>query len=324
MRILIADDDAVSRLKLEALLSKWGYEVISVEDGTTAWETLQQHDTPRLTILDWMMPGMDGSEICRQLRQLKDRAYVYVLLLTSRIGKQDIVAGMEAGADDYLSKPFDAQELKVRLRAGQRIVELQEALRVQATHDALTGTLNHGAIIDMLQRELARAERQGTSVGAVMMDLDNFKRINDTYGHLTGDFVLKEAAQRMTRELRQSDVLGRYGGEEFLLLLPGCEAPDAQRLAERLRQCIAGEPLVTSAGKVSFTISLGVTSTGEGEKIGIAAVLQRADEALYQAKREGRDRVAVVSGRDDLARELPVQECPHDPTFRRRAEAIVR
>ena len=300
MRILIADDDEVSRCKLEALLSKWGYEVTSVEDGISAWEALQQENAPRLTILDWMMPGLDGSEICRQLRQSRKGAYVYVLLLTSRVGKEDIVAGMEAGADDYLGKPFDAQELKVRLRAGKRIVDLEEALRVQATHDALTGAWNHGAIIDMLEQELARAEREGISTGAVLVDLDHFKQVNDTYGHLTGDAVLKEAAQRMTRVLRRTDVLGRYGGEEFLVVLPGCAAPDAQALAERLRRCIACDPAATSMGKVSFTISLGVTTIGTGERMGVAAVLQRADEALYQAKREGRNRVVVVTGRENL------------------------
>ncbi len=214
---------------------------------------------------------------------------------------------MEAGADDYLSKPFDAQELKVRLRAGKRIVDLEEALRVQATHDALTGAWNHGAIIDILQRELSRAEREGISTSAVLVDLDDFKRVNDTYGHLTGDAVLRETAQRMTRVLRRYDVLGRYGGEEFLVVLPGCEAPDAQALAERLRQCIACGPAATSMGKVSFTISLGVTTTGKGETMGVAAILQRADEALYRAKREGRNRVAVVTGSEHLPRELCLQ-----------------
>ena len=309
MRILIADDDEVSRFKLEALLSKWGYEVISVEDGMLAWEALQQENAPRLTILDWMMPGMDGSEICRQLRQSRKGAYVYVLLLTSKVGKEDIVAGMEAGADDYLGKPFDAQELKVRLRAGKRIVDLEEALRVQATHDALTGAWNHGAIIDMLELELARAEREGISTGAVLVDLDNFKRVNDTYGHLTGDAVLRESAQRMTRVLRRPDVLGRYGGEEFLVVLPGCEEPDAQGLAERLRRCIACDPVATSMGKVSFTISLGVTTIGKGERMGVAEVLQRADEALYQAKREGRNRVVVVTGSEGRPHEVSRQSC---------------
>lgn len=296
MRILIADDDEVSRCKLETLLNKWGYEVISVEDGKSAWDVLQREDAPRLAILDWMMPGLDGSEICRQLRQSSKGAYVYVMLLTARVGKEDIVAGMEAGADDYLSKPFDAQELKVRLRAGKRIVDLEEALRLQATHDALTGAWNHGAILETLQRELVRGEREGTSTGTILVDLDHFKRVNDAYGHLTGDAVLQEAAQRMTRVLRRSDMLGRYGGEEFLVLLPRCEARDAQDLAERLRRCIACDPVTTSSGKVSITISLGVTTTGQGASMGVAAILQRADEALYQAKREGRNRAVVVAG----------------------------
>ncbi|MGA9926275.1 MAG: GGDEF domain-containing protein, partial [Isosphaeraceae bacterium] len=200
-------------------------------------------------------------------------------------------------------------ELKVRLRAGKRIVDLEEALRVQATHDALTGAWNHGAIIDMLDQELARAEREGISTGAVLVDLDHFKRVNDTYGHLTGDAVLREAAQRMTRELRRSDVLGRYGGEEFLVVLPGCEASDAQGLAERLRRCIACDPAATSMGKVSFTISLGVATIGKGERMGVAEVLQRADEALYQAKREGRNRVVVVTGSEDRSHEVSCQSC---------------
>ena len=163
-----------------------------------AWEVLQHEDSPRLTILDWMMPGLDGSDICRQLRQSSQGAYVYVLLLTSRVSKEDIVAGMEAGADDYLGKPYDAQELKVRLRAGQRIIELEEALREQATHDSLTGVWNHGAIIDMFQPELARADVRGP-IAAILVDLDNFKHVNDTYGHLAGDAVLQAVAGRMTR-----------------------------------------------------------------------------------------------------------------------------
>ncbi len=199
MRILIAEDDDVARCKLESLLTRWGYEVISVEDGTKAWEVLQFEDSPRLTILDWMMPGLDGSDICRRLRQTSQGAYVYVLLLTSKVSKQDIVAGMEAGADDYLSKPYDAQELKVRVRAGERIIQLQEALREQATHDSLTGVWNHGAIIDILQRELARGEREGTALAAILVDLDKFKHVNDVYGHLAGDAVLQAVAARMSR-----------------------------------------------------------------------------------------------------------------------------
>ena len=305
MRILIAEDDDVARCKLESLLTRWGYEVISVEDGTKAWEVLQFEDSPRLTILDWMMPGLDGSDICRRLRQTSQGAYVYVLLLTSKVSKQDIVAGMEAGADDYLSKPYDAQELKVRVRAGERIIQLQEALREQATHDSLTGVWNHGAIIDILQRELARGEREGTALAAILVDLDKFKHVNDVYGHLAGDAVLQAVAARMSRALRRYDAMGRYGGEEFLIVLPGCHAEAARQLSERLRHCIAGEPVATSAGDVSITISVGVATTGVGERTGAVAVLQRADDALYRAKREGRNRVVVI--RSEEVREICLQ-----------------
>ena len=304
MRILIADDDEVSLCKLESLLCKWGYEVISMPDGSSAWEVLQHDNAPRLTILDWMMPGLDGSEICRRLRQSSNGAYVYILLLTARVGKKDIVEGMEAGADDYLSKPFDAQELKVRLRAGQRIVDLEEALREQATHDALTGVWNHGAIIGLMQRELIRAEREGTSTGVILVDLDYFKRVNDTYGHLTGDAVLQEVADRMSRVLRGSDALGRYGGEEFLILLPRCEPTDragtrrAPTSMHRLRR--RDDP----SGEVSLTISLGVTTADEGDRMGVAPVLHRVDEALYRAKREGRNRVVLATQNGGLGTQV--------------------
>ena len=171
---------------------------------------------------------------------------------------------------------------------------------MQATHDALTGAWNHGAIIEMIQGELVRAEREGGSTAVILVDLDHFKRVNDTYGHLTGDAVLREAVQRMTHVLRRSDVLGRYGGEEFLILLPRCEPADAWALAERLRQCVACNPMATSLGEVSCTISLGVSTDDEGDGTEVAAVLQRADEALYQAKREGRNRVVLVTGRQGL------------------------
>jgi diguanylate cyclase (GGDEF)-like protein len=294
VRVLIAEDEAVSRLKLESLVSGWGYEVITAENGTEAWRVLQRDDAPHLAILDWMMPGIDGPEICRKVRQARHSRYTYLIILTAMTRRQDIILGMDAGADDYVNKPFDAQELKVRLRAGARIVELEEALRVQATHDSLTGAWNHGAIVEMLERELARSRREMTTLGLVMADLDHFKQVNDRYGHLAGDEVLQAAAQRMTRLLRRYDCLGRYGGEEFLILLPGCQAADAAGLAERLRRSVAAEPVATTAGLISFTMSLGVTASNCNEQTSAEVLLQRADSALYQAKRLGRNQVSVV------------------------------
>ncbi len=229
MKILIADDSIVSRHLLEATLRKWGYDVMVACDGAEALELLQRQDAPSLIILDWMMPGMTGVEVCRRIRQRDGEPYTYILLLTSKSQKEDLIEGMEAGADDYITKPFDQNELQVRLRAGTRLVDLQaqllkarEDLREQATRDFLTRLWNRSSIITELGRELARAVREARPLGVVIVDLDHFKHVNDTYGHLAGDAVLREAARRMQNSIRQYDSIGRYGGEEFLILFPGC------------------------------------------------------------------------------------------------------
>jgi diguanylate cyclase (GGDEF)-like protein len=295
MRVLIAEDDAATRRLLEALLAKWRYDVLVTTDGVQAWQLLQQEDAPSLAILDWMMPGMDGVEICRQLRQQDVQSYTYVLLLTSRAQKQDVVEGMESGADDYLAKPFHPEELAARLRAGSRIVELQSQLRRQATHDELTGLWNRRAVLDALHRELERARRGRFSVGVVIADIDHFKLVNDTYGHLSGDAVLRNAALRMRDNLRAYDFIGRWGGEEFLFVLPGCDLENAALQADRLRRLLNDEPLATPAGPLGVTLSLGVAA---GAGVGAAqALLAAADDALYQAKRAGRNRVEIAECR---------------------------
>src|ERR1035438_7259984 len=204
MKVLAAEDNPIFQSMLSNMLTKWGYQPVIAHDGNEAWDALQQPDGPQLAILDWMMPGLNGVDICRGVRAAAREPYVCILLLTARTDSQDLVEGMEAGADDYLTKPFQAHELRVRLRAGRRILDLQqqlmearEALRVQATHDALTGLLNHGAILETLRKELARASRERQPVALLMADLDRFKSVNDTYGHQGGDAVLHEAARRM-------------------------------------------------------------------------------------------------------------------------------
>src|ERR1700730_5748514 len=199
MRILAAEDNPVFQSVLRGMLTKWGYEVVLACDGNQALSALQVECPPRLAILDWMMPGLDGVEVCRRLRAANREPYIYVLLLTARTDSQDLVEGMEAGADDYLTKPFNATELRARLRAGRRIVELQEelmlareALRQQATHDGLTGLLNRSAILEVLHNELARAQRESQPLSLLMVDLDHFKQVNDEFGHLAGDAVLRE------------------------------------------------------------------------------------------------------------------------------------
>jgi diguanylate cyclase (GGDEF)-like protein len=291
-------------------LTQWGYEVISTEDGSAAWNILQGEDAPRLAILDWMMPEMNGVQVCQKVRSRSEEPYIYILLLTAKDQKEDLVEAMEAGADDYIVKPPDPQELKVRLRAGRRMIELQEqlvtareALRVQATYDSLTDLLNRSAVLDILRRELARARRQETSVGIAMVDLDHFKRVNDTYGHTAGDVVLCQAATRMASSVRPYDAVGRYGGEEFLIILPGCDEQGVLSVAERIRSRICSKTVTTPEGIVSVTVSLGVTVADLAAQLDMESLIQVADTALYKAKANGRNRVEFARAQSVVSRE---------------------
>lgn len=302
MKILIADDSIVSRHLLEATLRKWGYDVVVACDGAEALEVLQRDDAPALAILDWMMPGLTGLEVCRRIRQRAREPYIYTLLLTSKSQKEDLIEGMDAGADDYITKPFDQHELQVRLRAGRRLADLQaellaarEALREQATHDSLTHIWNRSSILDMLSRELSRSEREHTPVGVIIVDLDHFKSVNDNHGHLAGDAVLCEAARRMQGAIRQYDTIGRYGGEEFLLLLPGCDDQSSYTQADRLRKQIENAELSLNEISLRLTASFGVTCAMPGEPWTPEALIRKADEALYLAKKLGRNRVEFLA-----------------------------
>lgn len=308
MKVLIAEDDVVSRRLLEATLIRWGYEVIVTRDGSEAWQALQQSDPPPLAILDWMMPGLDGVEVCRLIRQRGHEPYIYLILLTTKSLKENIIEGLDAGADDYLTKPFNPSELQVRLRAGTRILTLQaelikarETLRIQATHDPLTGVWNRRAILDMLANELMRAEREQTVVAVAMADLDHFKRINDTYGHAAGDATLCEAANRMRSFLRPYDAIGRYGGEEFLIVLPGCTTQDAAKLAERLCINIGHEALKFAGTQLVVTSSFGVAGSDVILVLDPASLIRAADMALYRAKACGRNRVELATPADRIA-----------------------
>jgi diguanylate cyclase (GGDEF)-like protein len=296
--MLVAEDEITFRHMLKTFLTKWGYQVIVVNNGLDAWNILQSEDRPRLALLDWMMPNMDGVEICRSIRETKPDPYVYLLLLTSRDQKQDVVKGIESGADDYLIKPFDPQELRARIHAGERIIELhdrliraQEELRSLATHDPLTGLLNRRACLDALLAELSRGCRSENPLCIVMVDIDHFKRINDTYGHLVGDDVLCEVAHRMQNSLRRYDTIGRFGGEEFLLVLPECSLEIGVKLAERVCQLVSSEPVKAKDQCVNVSISLGVAVAHELASADLEALLGSADEALYRAKKAGRNRV---------------------------------
>jgi diguanylate cyclase (GGDEF)-like protein len=302
LKVLAAEDNPVFQSMLSSMLTKWGYQPVMARDGNEAWQALEAPDGPRLAILDWMMPGLNGVDICRAVRAAGREPYVYILLLTARNDSRDLVEGMEAGADDYVTKPFQAHELRVRLRAGRRILELQEellaareALRMQATHDGLTGLPNRCAILETLHKELSRANREGQPLSLLMVDLDRFKQVNDTYGHLAGDAVLREAAQRMRGAVRSYDSVGRYGGEEFLIVLPGCEGASGWAQAERVRSAIATPRLSAGSQLLPVTCSIGVASRIFPTAADAAALLREADQALYGAKNGGRNRVAQAA-----------------------------
>jgi len=296
MRILIADDDPVHLRQMESLLAKMGYEVLKAADGAQALRAFEAPDPPPLAIVDWMMPELDGLQVCREIRKRYQDRFTHVILLTMRDRPDDVVAGLEAGADDYLIKPVNHGELSARIRAAQRIIELQgkllaahERLRVLATHDELTGLLNRRAILDTLSRELDRSERQGHPLAALLLDLDYFKRVNDTHGHLAGDDVLREAAHRITATVRSYDVVGRYGGEEFLVVASNLDSAGALELAERVRCEFKKDPMAVGEASLPVTLSIGVASLPGGQKTPINKVLALADDCLYKAKRSGRD-----------------------------------
>lgn len=306
MKALIADDDQISQRILKTALSKWGYEVTAVQDGAEAWEALQRADSPQLAILDWMMPKLDGIQLCQEIRKRTTQPYTYLLLLTSKTSKSDIVKGLTAGADDYLTKPVNLDELKARIQTGQRILNLQteliaarEAFQNQATHDSLTGLWNRAAIFAALEREIARAKRAQTTFAVILADLDRFKHINDTYGHTAGDRVLVEAARRMRSKIRGYDTVGRYGGEEFLIVLPGCNETDAAHQAERIRTCLDQTPVeIADAQVVPISLSLGVALGGVDGAETSETLVKSADAALYRAKRRGGNCVEMAQPAD--------------------------
>jgi two-component system cell cycle response regulator len=299
-RVLLVEDSPIYQRLISAHLRQWGFEVISLTDGLQAWNLLQQAHSPKLALMDWVMPKMDGTEVCRKLRaQGACESYVYTILLTAKDGQGDLLKAMEAGADDYLVKPFDELELKARLMVGQRILDLQqdliaarEAMRYSANHDSLTGIVNRREITETLKRELARSKRDGSTVAVALVDVDRFKAINDELGHPFGDEALKEVAERLRSGLRVYDSVGRYGGEEFLLVLPGCDLVAALLRTEQMRAFISTTPVRASGKERSVTVSIGVaTSRGGAGDLEVERLLNQADVALYEAKKKGRNRV---------------------------------
>jgi PleD family two-component response regulator len=265
MKVLVAEDNGTMRIMVAGVLARWGHQAVTAADGEEAWRIMQQPDAPRIAILDWEMPGIDGVEVCRRLRARESEGanYTYAILLTSHSEKNEIISGIEAGADDYVVKPFNQHELRARVRTGSRIIELQmellqskEEYRRLSRTDPLTGCLNRRAILDRVAEKMQLAKNEGTMIGVSMMDLDHFKHVNDAHGHAAGDMIL-------------------------------CEF--VTRLGAIMRSLIEEEPFQTTENNLSITVSIGVTATAGNETVD--AAIARADRALYAAKESGRNRV---------------------------------
>ncbi len=298
-KILIAEDDLITAKIIERHLQEWGYRVFIEKNGEDAWHTLEQENI-QIALLDWMMPKMDGLQLCQKVRASRSDPYTYLILLTARTSTSDIVEGLNAGADDYITKPVEPAELRARLMTGIRIIELenknkrlQKKLEKLAREDSLTGFLNKKNIHERLEEELSRGLREQQPISAVLLDIDRFKQINDTYGHNVGDQVLLEIAGRLRENVRRHDHIGRYGGDEILVLLWHTSTEHLRIVADRLCACISREPIPTDAGPVKVTVSVGGASSEDHFNISAEDMIKVADLALYDAKHQGRDRVEI-------------------------------
>lgn len=305
MKILLADDEPIARTLLGHWLGGWGYTITAVKDGEEALNALRADPEIRMAIIDWVMPKLDGLSVCRQVRAGPSDPYIYLVLLTARDNKADIVEGLDAGADDYMVKPCSPVELKVRLRAGRRVVELQEqlvkareSLSFEAMHDALTGTLNRRAILEQLERELLRAERNEAPVALLVANLDALKTVNSDFGHAAGDAVIREAARRIRASVRAYDSVGRVCGTEILCVLPECPADVALGIGARLGGELSHVPVETSAGTIPISASIAIASTDQGQGISSEQLLQAVDLALNRGKARGRGQISLATSDD--------------------------
>jgi two-component system cell cycle response regulator len=299
MRILIVEDETISRRMVKKYLLDAGYGIVEAEDGQSAWE-LFQNEPFHLVITDWMMPRLNGPELVQKIRAGGQKNYTYIIMLTAMDNKDNIVFGLESGVDEYLTKPFNGKELVARVASGMRILRLEEQLmqaqqqmEILAMRDGLTGLLNRRAIEEYAESEFNISGRKERAMSVILLDIDHFKKINDRFGHKTGDFALQQVAKVLKDDLRNYDRVGRWGGEEFILILPDTQLMDAVTVAERIRIRIAEMKISLETGETfSVHVSLGVACT-INQFSSLAKLIDAADQTMYLAKQTGRNRVCI-------------------------------
>jgi two-component system cell cycle response regulator len=296
-QVLIAEDNIISARIMEKNIKDWGFCAVMTKDGKEAWTRLRQNPNDiQIIILDWMMPRVSGIEICRRLRRVQDKTghYFYIIMVTARDERRDMIEGLLAGADDYITKPLDLLELKARLMIGRRIITLQTKLMELASQDSLTQLLNHKSILGHIEEELDRSAREGHPLGLILLDIDFFKKINDTHGHTVGDQVLVEISSRLKNSIRKYERAGRYGGDELLVVATNCDWDKVKKVSERLKHAVCSRKIMTDAGPIKVNMSLGGLSSASRPHAGVKILLRACDRALYRAKEKGRNCCVVV------------------------------
>ncbi|HEX2061303.1 MAG TPA: diguanylate cyclase [Thermoanaerobaculia bacterium] len=314
--IAIVDDDAAIRRLVRLFLRRAGFETIECTTGTEAREMLLSQPWD-LAILDRRLPDMDGVVLAHELKSNSELRTRYIIMLTGEAEQEDKVQGLELGADDYITKPFQYPELLARIRAGKRIVDLQKELvetnkrlELLSITDGLTKLHNHRYLQDELARAFEESQRYQRPLSLAMIDIDFFKKVNDSYGHAVGDDVLKCAAKLYRNSVRSTDLVARYGGEEFAIMMPETSLNDAIAFAEKLRGLVESHPMETQIGPLPITVSIGVASVPHSRIHSAKELVVAADKALYRAKKNGRNQVQAERRRDGLSRTPRVKEEP--------------
>lgn len=294
VKILVVDDNSRNVRLLSDILEDENYTVYSTGDGLSVLE-MANRIKPDIILLDIMMPGLDGFGVCRLLKKDFDTKDIPVIMVTAKTDGADVKKALELGAFDYIKKPMDETEVIARVQSALRFKQYQDKLKEMAMRDGLTGVYNHALLVELLEKELAKHERLGEDICFAMVDIDYFKRVNDSFGHVVGDIILRDLSKILTQSVRKGDIIGRYGGEEFGIVFPEIDETSVYQICDRIRQNVEDNYFHAEGRVVHVTVSIGICYKNAGEYLNCSEFVRRADEALYKAKRNGRNRVEVFS-----------------------------